>query len=104
MIQLRDKDAAAGDFYPYVIEAIEYARTRGVKIIVNDRVDIALATRADGVHLGQDDLPPSEARKLLGPDVIIGFSTHSVEQAKAALDLPIDYVAIGPVFRTSTKD
>jgi thiamine-phosphate pyrophosphorylase len=86
------------------MEAIAYARARDVKIIVNDRVDIALATCADGVHLGQDDLPPSEARDLLGPDAIIGFSTHSVEQAKAALDLPVDYVAIGPVFSTSTKD
>jgi thiamine-phosphate pyrophosphorylase len=104
MIQLRDKDAAAGEFYAHAMEAIAYARARDVKIIVNDRVDIALATCADGVHLGQDDLPPSEARKLLGPDAIIGFSTHTVEHAKAALDLPVDYVAIGPVFSTSTKD
>ncbi len=103
MIQLRDKQGAAGEFYLLAIEAIEYARERNVRVIVNDRVDIALAVRADGVHLGQDDLPPAEARKILGPHAIIGFSTHSVEQATAALDLPIDYLAIGPIFATSTK-
>ena len=103
MIQLRDKNAAAGEFYAQAIEAVEYAHTLGAKIIINDRVDIALATGADGVHLGQDDLPPAEARKILGPDAIIGYSTHSVDQAEAALRLPVDYLAIGPIFTTSTK-
>lgn len=103
MIQLRDKSAAAGEFYTDTLDSIAYARGRGVTIIVNDRVDIALAARAGGVHLGQDDLPPDEARAILGPDAIIGFSTHSVAQAKAALDLPINYLAIGPIFPTSTK-
>lgn len=103
MIQLRDKTAEAGEFYAHAIEAIQYAHARGVTIIVNDRVDIALAAGADGVHLGQDDLPPAEARRILGRKAIIGFSTHSVEQAKTALHLPIDYIAIGPIFATSTK-
>jgi thiamine-phosphate pyrophosphorylase len=103
MIQLRDKSATAGEFYSLAIEAIQYAREREVKVIVNDRVDIALAVRADGVHLGQDDLPPEQAREILGPKAIIGFSTHSVEQATAAVDLPIDYLALGPIFATSTK-
>lgn len=103
MIQLRDKSAAAGEFYTHALDSIAYARGRGVTIIVNDRVDIALAARAGGIHLGQDDLPPDEARAILGPDAIIGFSTHSVAQAKAALDLPINYLAIGPIFPTSTK-
>lgn len=103
VIQLRDKNASAGEFYEDVVESVEYARERGVSIIVNDRVDIALAAAADGVHLGQDDLPPAEARKLLGQDAVIGFSTHSVQQATAAMALPIDYLAIGPVFVTSTK-
>jgi thiamine-phosphate pyrophosphorylase len=103
MIQLRDKNAAARELHADTLDAIAYARRCGVTIIVNDRVDVALAAGADGVHLGQDDLPPAEARKILGPDAIIGFSTHSVEQAMAALELPIDYLAIGPIFATSTK-
>lgn len=103
LIQLRDKTALAGDFFSDALSAVEHAHERGVKILINDRVDIARSVRADGVHLGQDDLPPIEARKVLGADAIIGFSTHSVEQAKAALEQPIDYVAIGPVFATATK-
>jgi thiamine-phosphate pyrophosphorylase len=74
-----------------------------VKIIINDQADLALILGADGVHLGQDDIPPELARQLLGPDSIIGYSTHSIEQAKRATMLPISYLAIGPVFSTSTK-
>src|SRR5918911_2140458 len=73
-------------------------------LLVNDRADIALAIGADGVHLGQDDIPPRAARSLLGDKAIIGFSTHSVEQAARAARLPVDYVAIGPVFATSSKE
>ncbi len=72
-------------------------------MIINDRVDIALALGAPGVHLGQDDLPPEAARKLLGDEAIIGYSTHNVAQAIAAANLPIDYIAIGPIFETGTK-
>ncbi len=104
LIQLREKWAAPRDFFREAERALQFARGRGVKIIINDRVDIALALNADGVHLGQDDLPPAEARKLLGPNAIIGFSTHSIEQAMAAISLPVDYVAIGPIFPTSTKE
>ena len=103
-IQLRDKSAPAGELYESVVEVMSFARERSAKIIVNDRVDIALAAGADGVHLGQDDLPASEARKILGADKIIGVSTHSIEQFRAALDLPVDYIAIGPIFATSTKE
>ena len=103
LIQLRDKTADAGEFYRDVIETIGFARPRGVRIIVNDRVDIALAARADGVHIGQDDLPAEQTRKLLGKDAMIGLSTHSLEQALAAIQLPVDYIAIGPIFETSTK-
>jgi thiamine-phosphate pyrophosphorylase len=102
-IQLREKSAAAGEFCRAASEAIDYAHRHGAKIIINDRVDIALAAGADGVHLGQDDLSPIHARSLLGPAAIIGYSTHSVEQATEALRLPIDYLAIGPIFATSTK-
>jgi len=80
------------------------ARRLGVQIIVNDRVDIAIAVEADGVHLGQDDLPPERARLLMGDSRIIGFSTHSLEQALAADSAPVDYIAIGPLFQTRTKD
>lgn len=104
IVQLREKYASASDFYDDASVAVDIGRRAGIKIIINDRVDIAIAVGADGVHLGQDDLPPEAARRLLGPNAIIGFSTHSTDQAIAALDLPIDYIAIGPVYQTSTKD
>jgi len=103
IIQLREKYAAPKDFFADAAEALKIARKNGVKIIINDRVDIALALKADGVHLGQDDLPPAHARKILGEKAIIGFSTHNPKQAVEALKLPIDYLAIGPVFITTTK-
>lgn len=104
LIQLREKYASPRDFYEAAAQAIKIARPLGVKIIINDRVDIALALSADGVHLGQDDMPPDEARKILGKDAIIGYSTHSVEQVREALNLNIDYIAFGPIFPTQTKD
>jgi thiamine-phosphate pyrophosphorylase len=103
-IQLREKYASPKEFYDDAKAAIEIARQTGVKIIINDRVDIALALKADGIHLGQDDLPPQSARRILGENAIIGFSTHNVHQAIDAVKFPIDYVAIGPVFATSTKE
>lgn len=103
-IQLREKYASPEEFYGDAQTAIEIARQTGVKIIINDRVDIALALKADGVHLGQDDLPPAKAREILGEKAIIGFSTHNVRQAIEAVELPIDYIAIGPVFATQSKE
>lgn len=103
LIQVREKQQSACDFYLEAVEAMRIARQSQVRLIINDRVDIASAVGADGVHLGQDDLPPEAARKLLGADAVIGFSTHSVEQAIGAIGLPIDYLAIGPIFRTTTK-
>jgi thiamine-phosphate pyrophosphorylase len=90
-------------FYDDAVRAVELARNAGVTILINDRVDIALMTGAGGVHLGQDDLPPAEARRILGSDAVVGFSTHSVEQALLATDLPVDYIVIGPIFETATK-
>lgn len=104
LIQLREKFAAPREFYESAKQAVEIARHSHVKIIINDRADIALAVKADGVHLGQDDLPPEQARKILGENAIIGFSTHNLEQAISAVRLPIDYLAIGPVFTTLTKE
>jgi len=104
LIQIRDKDSAADDLYHAAIACIEVARPLGVRIIINDRVDVALAADADGVHLGQGDLPAEDARRLLGDDRIIGVSTHTLEQAVKAATSWVDYVAIGPVFATSTKE
>ena len=103
-IQLREKHLSPREFYQEAEEALRVARARGVKLIINDRADIALAIGADGVHLGQDDMPPEAARALLGEGAVIGFSTHSVEQAIAAARLPVDYIAIGPVFATTSKE
>jgi len=103
LVQLREKILSPFEFYREAAEAVCIARERRVKIIINDRVDIALALKADGVHLGQDDLPAEDARKLLGPEVIIGFSTHNLEQAFLSTKMPIDYIAIGPIFSTATK-
>ena len=103
-IQLREKYLSLREFYAQAEEAVNFARKRGAKIIINDRVDLALVLKADGVHLGQDDLPPEKAREILGEKAIIGFSTHSVAQAVNATKLPIDYIATGPVFATKTKE
>lgn len=102
-VQLREKNLPALDFYNEAKAALTVARQKGVTLIINDRVDLALAIGAPGVHLGQDDLPPDAARKLLGGSAIIGYSTHNVSQAIAAATLPVDYVAIGPIFQTSSK-
>lgn len=104
IIQLRDKNASSGEFFGSVVEVCRAAREDGILVIVNDRVDIAIAAGIGGVHLGQDDLPPEEARKLLGGSAVIGYSTHSEDQAIEAASLPVDYIAIGPVFGTSTKE
>lgn len=103
-IQLREKHSSPRIFYEEAKKALDVARALNVTVIINDRADIALALKAPGAHLGQDDLPPEEARRLLGDDAIIGYSTHSVGQAIAAARLPLDYIAVGPVFPTSTKE
>ena len=91
------------DFYEQAKAALAVAERSGVKLIINDRVDVALAIGAHGVHLGQDDLPPEATRKLLGAAAILGYSTHNVDQALEAVKLPIDYLAIGPIFPTTSK-
>lgn len=103
-VQLREKHLPPREFYLEAQEALHVARALGIRLIINDRVDIALALRADGVHLGQQDLAPEAARSLLGTEALIGFSTHNLEQAREATTLPIDYIAIGPIFDTSSKE
>jgi thiamine-phosphate pyrophosphorylase len=104
LIQLREKHATPREFYREAAAALKVARDHLVGLIINDRVDIALALKADGVHLGQTDMPAEAARRLLGKEAIIGFSTHNLEQAKLAKALPVDYMAFGPVFPTSSKE
>jgi thiamine-phosphate pyrophosphorylase len=103
VVQLREKILTPLEFYREAEAALRVARDRGTKIIVNDRVDVALALKADGVHLGQDDLPADAARRILGANAIIGLSTHNPEQVRLAATMPVDYVAIGPIFATTTK-
>lgn len=103
LIQLREKRQQAGDWFNDALTAARICREAGVLCIVNDRVDMAIAIGADGVHLGQDDMHVAAARRLLGCGKIIGLSTHSIEQLEAALREEIDYAAIGPIFATSTK-
>ncbi|NOT46567.1 MAG: thiamine phosphate synthase [Acidobacteria bacterium] len=103
LIQIREKNASSRAFLKAVEASIAIARTYDVRVIVNDRVDIAMLSKADGVHLGQEDLSPNHARQLLGPEAIIGYSTHTIDQVRSAAELPIDYLAFGPVFPTSTK-
>jgi thiamine-phosphate pyrophosphorylase len=104
LIQLRDKHAAPREFYRQAEAALQIARKHNVRLIINDRVDVALALGADGVHLGQTDMPVEAARRFLGESVIIGISTHNLAQVGLAANMPVDYVAFGPVFKTSTKE
>ena len=103
-VQVREKHLSPREFYKEAEAALRVARELGVRLIVNDRADVALAIGADGVHLGQDDMPPAAARSLLGERAVIGFSTHNVEQAREAVRLPVDYLAVGPIFETSSKE
>ncbi len=103
IIQLRDKGRTAKQLLQEALKLRNITRRRGVLFIVNDRVDLVLAVDADGVHLGQDDLPLKYARKLLGDDKIIGVSAQNVEQAVQAEKDSADYVAVSAIFSTPTK-
>lgn len=103
-VQYRDKNASRRKVYEEAIKLKDLAGKHNAVFIVNDYSDIALAVDADGVHLGQDDLPVKEARKILGKGKIIGVSTHCIEQALEAEQAGADYIGFGPVFHTSTKD
>ncbi len=103
IVQLREKSLPPLDWFEDAQNAARLCRENGVMLIVNDRVDVALAIGAEGVHLGQTDLPPAAARLLLGDKAVIGFSTHTLEQAREAVAFPVDYIAFGPVFSTATK-
>ncbi len=85
-------------------DVVARARKVGAMVIVNDRADIARLSAADGVHVGQEDLDPASARRVLGGAAIVGISTHSSDQVRAASKMAVDYIAVGPIFGTSTKD
>ena len=103
LVQLRAKDLSGEEFHRWALAAREASRECGIRLVINDRVDVALLVGADGVHLGQDDLSPEGAREILGASAIIGLSTHDVDEAHRAATAPVDYLAIGPIFETSTK-
>lgn len=104
VVQLREKDCSTRDFIDLAIQVKGILEPYKVPLIINDRIDIALAVNADGVHIGQSDMPYSIARELLGDNKIIGLSVENIEEAKEANKLDVDYIAISPIFSTPTKD
>ena len=102
--QVRDKTLPDGRLYRQLLKIRHLCQEAGACFVVNDRVDLALAVEAGGVHLGQDDLPPAVARRLLGEAAVIGLSTHDWDQLRRGLEEPVDYLALGPVFPTGTKE
>lgn len=103
VIQYREKDKSMLEKYEECRILRQLTAAEGVIFIVNDHIDIALAVGADGVHIGQDDLPPEVVRKLIGSEMLMGISTHSPEQAKAAVEAGADYIGVGPIYSTQTK-
>lgn len=103
LLQIRAKALAGRDFLEAAAAIVARATAGGAIVIVNDRADIARLSGAAGVHIGQDDLAPAQARAVLGPNAIVGLSTHTAEQVDRALREPIDYLAVGPIFGTGTK-
>lgn len=103
LIQLREKELLPGEWIDDARRAADYCKAHGVSLMVNDRVDLAMVVAADGVHLGQTDIPIDAARELLGHERIIGLSTHTLSQASMAISQDVDYIAFGPVLPTTTK-
>ncbi len=102
-LQLREKDAGPQEILEQARQLLPICRRFGVPLIINDNVELALASGADGVHLGQGDMDPRQARQLLGPDRIIGVSAHNPQEARLALEGGADYLGAGAVFHTGTK-
>jgi thiamine-phosphate pyrophosphorylase len=102
-LQIRAKALPSGRFLELCDAIVPDAHQAGAIVIINDRVDLARLSGADGAHVGQDDLPVTAARTQLGPDAIIGYSTHTIAQVRQSLELPATYTAVGPVFGTRSK-
>ncbi|MDP8216496.1 MAG: thiamine phosphate synthase [Candidatus Kaelpia imicola] len=103
IIQLRDKNLSDREFYNIAITLKKIAADFGKPFIINDRLDVALLVDADGIHVGVEDLLPKEVRSILGEDKILGYSCHSYQDALDVKDLNLDYISIGPVFKSNTK-
>ena len=104
IVQLREKTASTKEFYDLALKVKEITSKYGVPLLINDRIDIALAVDSEGVHIGQDDMPADIAREIIGEDKILGVSASTVEEAKKAEIDSADYIGSGAVFPTSTKD
>ena len=103
MVQIREKHGDIRAFIERSLAIKKVLKDSGVPLIINDRVDVALAVRADGVHLGQSDMPANLARQLIGADMILGLSVENETQLREAQDLPVDYLGISAIFSTPTK-
>jgi thiamine-phosphate pyrophosphorylase len=103
LLQLRCKSMPSGEFLDLAIAVVEAAHTAGATTIINDRADIAALSGAPGLHVGQEDLTPADARRVIGDTALLGLSTHTKEQWDSAVREPISYMAIGPVFGSGTK-
>ena len=103
VVQLREKTASSRDFYQTALRVREITADLGVPLIINDRADIALAVDADGIHIGQDDLTYDVARRIVGPDKIVGVSASNLAEALAAAQMGADYLGVGAMFATGTK-
>ena len=103
IVQLREKEAGAKEFVQLARGMKRLLRSLEVPLIINDRVDVALACGADGVHVGQEDMDPKDVRLLTGPDLLVGLTVHTPDLAREAEDLPVDYLGAGPVFGTASK-
>ena len=104
LVQYRDKEVSSREAYQLALKIQKITTKYNVPLIINDRVDICLAIGADGVHIGDDELPVNIVRQLLGPEKIIGVSAKSIERAKEAMDEGADYLGVGAIFPTKTKD
>ncbi len=104
VVQLREKELSRREFLDLAKTFREHTARAGMTLIINDHVDVCRAVAADGVHLGQDDFPVREARKLLGPQTVIGVSSHNLVQALQAVEDGADYINVGPIFATATKE
>ena len=103
VVQLREKDCSTAEFVSIASRLMEKLKPLGVPLIINDRIDVALAVDADGVHIGQSDMPYATARRLLGNDKIIGLSVETMDEVVEANALDVDYIGVSPVYSTATK-
>ena len=103
-VQYRFKNKSTREMFEELVKLRELTRHYGVDLVVNDRVDLALAVEADGVHVGKEDLPPEAVRKVVGDKLYVGYTANSLEELKRAQELPVDYIGFGSIYPTTTKE